>query len=83
MKLDLKLGIENGKCKVVHILPSGKVVKLADEKLAGDSLTVDLPEGKNVIKLIGKKAYGSLKAEFGNSETARILAGEDGETAVE
>lgn len=81
VKLDLDLGVQNGKCKVVHVLPSGEVVKLADGDLSGDSLTLDLPEGQNVIKLVGKKAYGSLKAEFGDTETAQIAA-ENGEAAA-
>ncbi|NGZ78016.1 hypothetical protein [Saccharibacillus alkalitolerans] len=70
--LDLEMGIDNGKCKLVHVRPDGEVVKLADSSAAGGTLTLDLPEGENVIKLVGKKAYGSLKAEFGDSGTARI-----------
>lgn len=81
--LNLDLGVKNGKCKVVHVLPSGEVVKLADGKLAGDSVTLDLPAGQNVIKLVGKKAYGSLKAEFGDTETAQIAAGDGEEAAVD
>ncbi|OWR31158.1 hypothetical protein CDO73_08460 [Saccharibacillus sp. O23] len=80
--LDLDLGVQNGKCKVVHVLPSGEVVKLADEKLAADSVTLDLPAGQNAIKLVGKKAYGSLKAEFGDTATAQIAAGEEEEAAA-
>ncbi|OWA35385.1 hypothetical protein B9G55_12115 [Saccharibacillus sp. O16] len=83
LNLELDLGVVNGKCKVVHILPNGEVVKLADKRLTGESLKIDLPQGKNVIKLVGKKAYGSLKAELNPAETATIQAGDNADTAVD
>lgn len=74
LTLDLDLGIDYGKCKLVHVMPSGDVVKLADAETEAGIITVALPEGENTIKLIGKKAYGNLKLEFGDAGTAQILA---------
>ncbi|WP_172195628.1 hypothetical protein [Saccharibacillus qingshengii] len=72
--LELALGIDNGKCKVVHILPGGDVVKLADAgaEADGEPIILDLPKGENVIKLIGKKAYGTVRAEFADTEAVTI-----------
>lgn len=74
LTLDLDLGIDNGKCKLVHVMPSGDVVKLADVQSDAGMITVELPEGENTIKLIGKKAYGNLKVAFSDTGTAQVHA---------
>ena len=81
LTLDLDLGIDNGKCKLVHVMPGGDVVKLADAKSGAGVITVELPEGENTIKLIGKKAYGNLKVEFSDKGTAQVHAA-SGENAT-
>ncbi|MEJ8302915.1 hypothetical protein [Saccharibacillus sacchari] len=83
LTLDLNLGIDKGKCKLVHVMPSGDVVKLADAKTDAGVITVELPEGENTIKLIGKKAYGNLKVEFSDTGTAQVFAASGENRAIE
>ncbi|MDO3412727.1 hypothetical protein QWJ34_23370 [Saccharibacillus sp. CPCC 101409] len=70
--LDLDVGVKNGKFKVVHVRPDGEVIKLADASLGGEPVTIELPEGRSEIKIVGKKAYGHLEARFSDNETAHF-----------
>ena len=58
-------------------------LKLADAKSDAGVITVELPEGENTIKLIGKKAYGNLKVEFSDKGTAQVHAASGENTTIE
>lgn len=63
MKINYISKIDSGKFKVVLVTPDKKIINILENSKESSDI-LDIPPGKNIVKIIGYNAKGNIKMDY-------------------